>query len=256
MFTPLRHPLASFLAGLRFLTIVPFSWHGEKDGEFFQPSLFYFPVIGLLIGAVVATTTLALSTLVPDLLLTVMAVLLLAAISGCLHLDGLADCADGFFSHRPKERALEIMRDSRCGAMGVIVLCALFLLKIASLGSLSASHLIITLFLMPVVGRSAIVCTMALVPYARETKGLGLLFYSKQSRYAALWAGVFCALTLFIVVGLVNMLFILGSVLLLILLFARLSKKRIGGATGDSLGAICELSELMVAMVMASLFGF
>lgn len=243
------HPLASFLAALRFLTIVPLAWRGEQDGHFFTASLAWFPVIGLLIGLTGAVFISGLMPFCPPPVVAVAAIVLLAAVSGCLHLDGLADSGDGLLSARPRERILEIMRDSHTGAMGVIALVIVLLGKFAALASLSGPTLILTLIAMPLAGRCAIVLTMAILPYAREGEGLGRLFYSPASRWAALWSLALLAAVLawsgwrlmwpvFIAFGLT------------VLLFSLWCRRKIGGATGDTLGAVCELTELMVAVAM------
>ncbi len=243
------HPLASFLAALRFLTIVPLTWHCEQDGRFFVASLPWFPVIGLLIGLAAALLISCLMPFFPPPVLAMAAIVLIAGVSGCLHLDGLADSGDGLLSSRPRERILEIMRDSHTGAMGVIAIVVVLLGKYAALSSLGASTLIATLIVMPVAGRCAIVLTMACLPYAREGVGLGRLFYSPSSRWAALWAFALLAGVLSCS-GWRMFCVVLVAVLTTVLLFSLWCRARIGGATGDTLGAVCELTEMMVAIAM------
>ncbi|MBU4235396.1 MAG: adenosylcobinamide-GDP ribazoletransferase [Proteobacteria bacterium] len=245
----LKFPLASFLAALRFLTIVPLAWRCEYDGRFFAASLAWFPVIGLLIGLTCATLISGLISFFPPSVLAMAAIVLLAAISGCLHLDGLADSGDGLLSSRPRERILEIMRDSHTGAMGVIAIVVVLLGKYAALSSLGAPTLIATLIVMPLAGRCAIVVTMAFLPYAREGEGLGRLFYSPSSRWAALWSFALLAGVLSCS-GWRMSLVVLVAVFTTVLLFSLWCRARIGGATGDTLGAVCELTEMMVAIAM------
>jgi adenosylcobinamide-GDP ribazoletransferase len=245
----LKFPLAGFLAALRFLTIVPLTWRCEQDGRFFTAALAWFPVIGLLIGGVVAAFISCLTPFFPPSVLAVAAIVLLAAASGCLHLDGLADSGDGLLSARSRERILEIMRDSRSGAMGVIAIVMVLLGKYAALSSLDGSTLIFTLIAMPLAGRCAIVLTMAWLPYARPGEGLGRLFYSPSTRLTALWALVLLAAVVAwggwrISCG------VLVAVLTTVLFFSLWCRNKIGGATGDTLGAVCELTELMVAVAM------
>lgn len=250
----LKSPLASFLAALRFLTIVPLAWRCEQDGRFFAASLAWFPLIGLLIGLASAALIACLMPFFPPPVLAMAAIVLLAAVSGCLHLDGLADSGDGLLSSRPRERILEIMRDSHTGAMGVIAIAVVLLGKYAALSSL-ASHgaptLIATLIVMPLAGRCAIVLTMAFLPYAREGEGLGRLFYSPSSRWVALWSLALLA-TVLACSGWRMSCVVLVAVLTTVLLFCFWCSARIGGATGDTLGAVCELTEMMVAVAMTS----
>ncbi|MFH2124548.1 MAG: adenosylcobinamide-GDP ribazoletransferase [Pseudomonadota bacterium] len=245
----LRHPLATFLAALRFLTIVPIAWRCEEDGRFFTASLPWFPVIGLLIGLAVAGLVSCIAPFFPSSVVAVAAIVVLAAVSGCLHLDGLADSGDGLLSARPRERILEIMRDSHTGAMGVIALIVVLLGKFAALTALSGATLFTTLIAMPLAGRCAIVLTMAILPYAREGEGLGRLFYSPSSRLTALWSLVFLVVAFAWSGGRV-LLPVLTALILTVLLFALWCRSKIGGATGDTLGAVCELTELMVAVAM------
>ena len=245
----LRFPLAGFLAALRFLTIVPLSWRSEQDGRFFGAALAWFPVIGLLIGCVCASLISCLTPFFPPQVVAVAAIVLLAAASGCLHLDGLADSGDGLLSARSRERILEIMRDSRSGAMGVIAIVVVLLGKFAALSSLDASVLLPTLIAMPLAGRCAIVLTMACLPYARQGEGLGRLFYSPSTRLTALWALGF--LTVVLTLGGRRMvLAVLAAVFVTVLFFSLWCRSKIGGATGDTLGAVCELTEMMAAVAM------
>ncbi len=245
----LRFPLAGFLAALRFLTIVPLSWRCEQDSRYFGAALAWFPVIGLLIGLTVAVLVSCLVPFFPPSIPAVAAIILLAGVSGCLHLDGLADSSDGLLSARSRERILEIMRDSHIGAMGVIAIVMVLLGKFAVLSSLDASLLMPTLVVMPLAGRCAIVLTMACLPYAREGEGLGRLFYSPSTRRIALWALVFPAAVLSLG-GWRMVLVVLAAVLATVLFFSLWCRNKIGGATGDTLGAVCELTELMVAVAM------
>jgi adenosylcobinamide-GDP ribazoletransferase len=249
------HPLLCFLAAFRFLTIVPFHWRSDCDGDYFQHSLHYFPVLGSLVGLAVAGLSMLLRFLLPGSVVTVITIILLAVVSGCLHLDGLADTADGFFSSRPKEKILEIMRDSRTGAMGVIVIVLVLLLKFTALSTLAPSVFLKTVFLMPLAGRCAIVLSMAMLPYARQEEGLGSLFYSKYCRWSALWSSVFLiALMPFLgIKAIVLAACTTGSV---VLIFAFWCKKKIGGATGDTLGAVCEITETAIAVSFANIFLF
>jgi adenosylcobinamide-GDP ribazoletransferase len=245
----LRHSLAGFLAALRFLTIVPLTWRSDQDGRFFPAALVWFPVIGLLIGCVCASLISCLTPFFPPQVVAVAAIVLLAAVSGCLHLDGLADSGDGLLSARSRERILEIMRDSRSGAMGVIAIVVVLLGKYAALSSLSVPILLFTLIAMPIAGRCAIVLTMACLPYARQGEGLGRLFYSPATRLNALWA---LALLVSVLAcgGWLMILPVLLAVAVTVSLFSLWCRSKIGGATGDTLGAVCELTELMVAVAM------
>ncbi len=248
----LLRPCATFAAALRFLTILPLPGRfgtAEKDLTHAVP---FFPLIGLLIGCIAAPTAELLFIFLAPLPAAVLTVMLLLAFSGGLHLDGLADTADGFFSARTRERMLEIMKDSSIGAMGAIALLLVLLLKTACLASLH-EQLLPAVLLMPLAGRTAILVLMALLPYPRE-QGLGRLFalyFDSIAGGAAALAGLLlCAIAAYVFAG-TQGLAAIAVMLLLTLCFADLCQRKIGGATGDTLGAACELAETAVALLFA-----
>lgn len=197
-----------------------------------------------MVGALVSFLALF---IFPQQVVAVMAIIYLACISGFLHLDGLADSGDGLFSGRPKEASLLIMKDSRTGAMGVVVVVCVFLAKFAALSAMDSGALVLAVFFMPLVGRCAILLTMARLPYARAEGGLGQMFYSDSSRTAAILA--FLALiVLLVILARPYLLAILTAVFAINVAFGRWCKARLGGATGDTLGAVCELTEAGVAI--------
>ena len=166
-------------------------------------------------------------------------------------MDGLSDTADGLLSARPRERALEIMRDSHVGAMGVIAIVCVLMLKFAAVASLPAAELWRTALLMPVAGRAALVVTIALLPYARPEGGLAAPFYRRRSMLAAVWAEVILLLTAWLVLDMAGLVAACAS-LAAVLIFSVYTWRRIGGATGDTLGAACEIAELVPAVAMAA----
>lgn len=247
--------LAPLLAALRFLTVLPIRRGAEFDGLHFQAGLFFFPVIGLAVGLVTLLAAALVGQILPPSLTALAGIVVLAAISGCLHLDGLADSADGMLSSRQRAEKLVIMHDSRIGAMGVIAIVIVLLGKYAALSTAPPAQLAVMLLLMPLAGRCAIVVTIALLPYARPEGGLGLLFYSNNTRRAALLAAALWLVVAVIVVALAGfgrqtLLAALVIPAAAVLLFAAWCRRSLGGATGDTLGAVCELSELMVAVAL------
>ncbi|MEN8200301.1 MAG: adenosylcobinamide-GDP ribazoletransferase [Thermodesulfobacteriota bacterium] len=244
----LRFPLQSMLAALRFLTILPISWRSEGDERFFQASLLWFPLVGLVIGAGAALSVFLLQAVFPQAVVAIFAMALLAGLSGCLHLDGLADSGDGLLSSRSRERSLAIMRDSRSGAMGVIVLIFVLLGKYGALSSLPQASLIPAVLLVPMGGRIAILISMAVLPYARSGGGLGELFYAKD-RYLVAGLGLcFGAGVSAFLVSFQLALFMSLTILASVSLFSFYCFRKLGGATGDTLGAVCELTELGILL--------
>jgi adenosylcobinamide-GDP ribazoletransferase len=240
--------LGPLFAGLAFLTIlpIPHRWCGE--GRDLERSLGWFPLIGLLIGAAIAGFDRGATALLPALPASVLTVLAMVAISGALHLDGLADTADGFLSSRPRERILEIMRDSRVGPMGVLAIAGLLLLKVAAVASLAPPARFGTLLLLPLAGRTAPVLLMSTLTYVRE-QGLGTAFQRKRSLFAPLFALASLAAAGFLAAGAAGLAAAAAAVGATVI-FALWCRAKIGGYTGDTLGAACELAEVVPALVV------
>ena len=231
-----------FLAALQFLTIVPLPGGSNPGERVLGGSLPFFPVVGLLIGGTVALADCGLGLLFPVQVTSVCAVILLIAISGGLHIDGLADTADGFFSARPRDQILTIMKDSRSGPMGVVAIVCVVVLKIALIASVAGPWRWWVLLLTPLAGRCAFLVHFALLPYVRPEGGLAGIFHRNRSRGHAFWAlavllgvGYFSGGLPGLIAG--------GCAFLAALLLAAYSYRRIGGLTGDTLGAACELTE-------------
>jgi len=236
-----------FLAMLQFLTRIPVKerWCDGVELKDYSRGIVCFPLVGLIIGALTALVWLTVAPHVGTLLAAVAVVMAHILLTGGLHLDGLADSCDGLFSVRSRERILDIMRDSRIGTNGALALIVAIVLRTVLIYQISADGLPVLAFLAiaPVVGRGMMSVMMFHQIYARES-GMGHLFIGKIS------AARFC-ITLFLMAALVliiagiSSLFALLVTLLFVLGFRRFVATRIGGQTGDTLGAACELSELV-----------
>jgi adenosylcobinamide-GDP ribazoletransferase len=240
---------------MRFLTLIPISWRSHDDSQFFADSLVFFSVVGMIIGGIGTLVVFLLSYFLPLSVVAILSIIYLAFVSGCLHLDGLSDSADGLLSARPKDERLEIMKDSRAGAMGIVAVVLVLVTKYAALSVMPRATLLAALFLMPLAGRCAILLTMGWLPYAREQGGLGGLFYSGNSKKAA--AIAFTLLFSSIILLMPGQLLpVLIGFFLVFFFFNRWCKAKLGGATGDTLGAICELTEMIVAVSLTLSFPF
>ena len=242
--------MKSLFAALGFLTVLPLPVRWLGTGEDLGRSLIWFPLVGALIGMFAAIIDLGLGMILPPTVVSVITVLILLAASGGLHMDGLADSADGFFSSRNRERMLEIMRDSRSGPMGVMAICGLLLLKVTTLAAVPAPLRMTTIVLMPLAGRTALTVSLAVLPYARTTGGLAEVF--RPTLRTGLITAVLLTGSAWLLQG-TSGLITAGASLSVILLLAAYSKRKIGGFTGDTLGATCELTELTPALVAAAL---
>lgn len=241
--------MKALLAAIRFLTIVPIPGNRGMGEEDIACSVPWFPVIGLMLGAAAAAIAWGMSLVAPPMVTAGVIVVVLLSFSGCFHMDGLADSADGMLSSRPRERILEIMKDSHIGAMGVIAIVCVLLVKFASLASLSVGVLWPTVLLMPLAGRCAIVIQMALLPYAKPS-GLGSIFYGRRTRLTAIWSVGVLAATAWCVLGSRGLIVCVVCVAVTIGLSIYVYRK-IGGATGDTFGAVCEIVEVVPALMLA-----
>jgi adenosylcobinamide-GDP ribazoletransferase len=247
--------LERLLTALRFMTVVPIGWRAKEDSAHFNSCHVFFPVVGLLIGSIGWLLTQVCLAIFPQQVVAVIALMYLAFISGCLHLDGLSDSADGLLCARPRESALKIMKDSRVGAMGVVVVFFILLTKYATLCSVDKDLLALVIFFMPIVGRCSILIIMATQKYARAEGGLGRHFYSEKSKTAATMSCIGCSL-LFVLLSPAHLPFIILFLAMALYLFHRWCQVRLGGATGDTLGAICEIGETITAISFSASLTF
>jgi adenosylcobinamide-GDP ribazoletransferase len=242
------------LAAIQFLTVIPFPKSftgGEKELEKCVP---FFPVVGLLIGIIIAAFDHVVGLIFPPLPANVMTVIAMTCISGGLHMDGLADTADGFFSARPRELVLEIMRDSRTGVMGVLAVVFVIVLKVSVLISLFPPIRPGIIVLMALAGRCSFVMMMTALPYVRREGGLATAFGVGKSWLNVLWTSAFLLAAGWLAghwMGLAASF----SALLMAVLFSVYCFRKIGGYTGDTLGAGCEITEIIPAIAALALMG-
>jgi adenosylcobinamide-GDP ribazoletransferase len=228
----------SLLAAFQFLTLLPIKRNFST--EQIARSTLFFPLVGLAIGLLLAALNWLLSRILPDPVVNIFLIVGLAFCSGGLHLDGLADTMDGAAGHRTVERRLEIMRDSRIGGFGAIGLVLTLLLEYVLLNSVPGHLRWLTLIAAPTISRFAMVYAIYAYPYARPD-GLGKAF--KDGVTVGQFLPAFL-ITLAVAVGLwgVAGLVILAGAWLLATLAALYLKKLLRGLTGDSYGAINEVT--------------
>lgn len=257
----------AFLAALRFLTTLPVPGAGLA-GDATSPAsrttdwaraTAWYPAVGLVLGAILAGLDWGLGQVFP---VGVAAALLLAAwitLTGALHLDGFTDCCDGLLAPVPRERRLEILRDVHAGAFGIVGVVLLLLIKYAALASLPGGIRLPALLLIPTVARWCMTGAVLLYPYARSGPGLGQKAKAGAGRpqlaVATATALLACALAALAGLGCAAWaLFLL--VAFSSFLVAQWIQSKLGGLTGDTYGAICEIAEatgLLVAVALAYL---
>lgn len=226
----------NLLSAIGFLTILPVP-QSSFDGK----QVIYFPLVGLIIGGMLWTVDWGLSCFAYTEIRVMGDVFFLAIITGALHLDGLADSADGLFSHRSKEQILEIMKDSRIGVMGVLALIFCLLFKMGGIAGIKSPASSLWLIIIPALARTAQVLGLTLVDHVNPQNALAINFYQRKNKIVLL----FCPVPLAMIFYLGFELGIIALAAFSILIFGLFSfyKKMIGGITGDTLGATTEIVE-------------
>ncbi|MFJ3481875.1 adenosylcobinamide-GDP ribazoletransferase [Pseudomonas sp. NPDC090202] len=238
-----------FWIALQFLGSLPIRLPGMPEPRELGRSLLFYPLVGLLFGSLLMALNLLLDGR-PSML---HAALLLAAwvlLSGGLHLDGLADSADAWLGgFGDRERTLTIMKDPRSGPIAVVTLVIVLLLKFTALLALIEAHPGVGLLLAPVIGRAALLALFINTPYVRAG-GLGQALADHLPRGAGIQVLVVTALGCVLLGGWSGVSALAAAALGFVFL-RHLMIKRLGGTTGDTAGAMLELLEMLVLVVLA-----
>lgn len=233
----------NFLLMIQLFTKFPIKKEIEFHREEFSRGVVFFPLIGLLIGAVTASGVYILRSVFTIETAAFGMIILATGLTGALHLDGLADTMDGILSARKREQMLLIMKDSRIGTHGVVALVMTIFLKYIFLLQVKPQIFIFMVAVLPVVGRTSMGVLLWGTRYARE-EGLGDLFIGKTRPWDSVLTGIIGIIMVYVLTGYKGVLsFFL--VLILMKVFRSNVERLLGGLTGDVLGAINELSELL-----------
>ncbi|MFA6282342.1 MAG: adenosylcobinamide-GDP ribazoletransferase [Candidatus Omnitrophota bacterium] len=243
--------MISFLLALQFLTIIPIKVRNFAESKLAK-SMMFFPVIGLLIAfSLIGVNSLFLFLGFKGIILNVILIVALIILTGGMHLDGLSDTFDAIASAKSKDKMLEIMRDPHCGVMGVLSIICIILLKIFFLSFVPGAHKIGAIILMCVFSRWSMVFLIFSFPYARN-EGKGKIFSQGINQEILMIATLFamiCAAVIFKITGFL----ILALTALVAYTFGKIITKKIGGITGDVLGATNELVETVVLLTICIL---
>lgn len=259
----LHHEGRLFLVAIQFLTRLPVPVLTEYQPLWLHQSSRYFTAVGLLVGALCAGTFWLTSLWFTPLVAAVVSTALGIKITGAFHEDGLADTCDGLGGGVTRERALTIMKDSRLGAFGTLGLVMALLLKVSLLASLSLPVALIALVIAHSASRLCCISLIALLPYGGElehakAKPMAQQLTPQQGLLSAGW--LVLAFIMMNILWPQAMAEILPSQWLLALVLAllattyiyRLLARRLGGYTGDGLGATQQLSELAIYLGLAA----
>jgi adenosylcobinamide-GDP ribazoletransferase len=252
------HALRLFFIALQFFTRIPIPRWVGFDPAWLQQAALFFPAVGWVVGAATAAVYWLAGLLWPPLVAAVLATIAGILLTGAFHEDGLADVCDGFGGGTSTERVLEIMKDSRLGAYGAIGIGLALLLKCSLLGSMPHATAVLALLLAHPLSRLYAVALIWRLPYARhEGKAKPLAQQMSGCGFAFALLSVLLPVAAILVwqrdaslawhLG-------LGLVLafLLSLKMARLYLRRLGGFTGDCLGAVQQLAELACYLGLAA----
>ena len=240
--------IRSLRAAMSFLTVLPVANADGGPGE--RLGRAYFPAIGAAVGVVAGVTFVFTSAFSTPLLGAAVAVTVLCALTGAIHLDGLADTADGLLTPAGDvERRLAVMRDPRLGSFGVVAIVVVLVVDVAALSATAPARALAALVIAGALSRFATVAVIALVPYVRAA-GLGVAAWQERRRVLDLAAGGATV----VVVALLDWRRALVAALVVALgtvVLVALARRRIGGATGDVCGATAELGQLATLIVFA-----
>ena len=243
----LQREWQAFWLALGFLTRIPMLAKVDYSQRLMNQSSVYFPLVGLLLGALYAGLYALLENGWPPLVCVLLVLAFHLWVTGAFHEDGLADSADGLGGGYTVERRLAIMKDSRIGTYGAAALIMALLLKVALLMALP--HLWLGLLLAPAVSRLTPLFLMRGLAYVSDPDT------SKSKPVAEGFSGQRLAVAsiavLIMAMGFQVLLATLLAVGLVVLLWGAMLKKSLGGYSGDTLGASVVISELLFLLLLA-----
>jgi len=245
-----------FWTAWRLLTVLPAPGGRGLTESGMGRSIGYFPLVGLVLGAVLVGIDQLLGLFLPPLLVSALLVVSLILLTGALHLDGLMDTCDGFAVRSSAAERLRVMADSRVGGFGVVGACCVILLKYISLITMPVGLRAVALLLMPTLSRWSAAYAITAFPSAKK-EGLGQMFKTKTS-----WlnVGIATVIAMAVAVTCLSYAGVAVAVVAWVITFvlARILSLRLGGLTGDTYGAIIELSEvanLILIIIIGKLGG-
>jgi len=240
-----------FLIAFQFLTIVPLPCTVRCEEEDLGRAMTFFPLVGLAIGALLAGTDFLLAPLLPRGVSDLILVALLSVVTGALHLDGLSDVCDGLAARGSRERFLDVMKDSRVGAVGAVALVLGLGLKYQALLAVPLQYKREVLLFFPIAARFAQV-QMTVGAKRARTDGLGCAFVGGAGITQFILSYLFTLGAAYLLLGL-NGLYCTVLLFLLTWGIKSWSHRRLGGITGDVIGCASELNEIFCLLSLLAL---
>lgn len=243
----------SLAVAAAFLTRLPLGTGTSGDSDALARAASFFPLVGAGIGLAVGAAALGLAEVLPAFLAGLLAVSLELALTGALHADGLADSADGLGGH-DRERSLAIMRDHTLGTYGACALVIDLALKAAAIGALAEADAVGPIVAALAISRAAALPLGRYLPYARPGAGTGRLLTGKVGT-ASLLPGAGLALAIAVAAAGATGLALFACAAIVTVGVGLLSRRRLGGVTGDVMGAAIELSATFALVLAVALEG-
>lgn len=242
----MNRPWRSFVIAWQFLTAIPVARScDDPKPEELAASMGWYPAIGALLGLVLVAADFLFDWIVTGPVTDGLLLVLLVVVTRGLHQDGLADTLDGMAGGRTQAARLAIMRDGRIGAIGATGLVLVLGLKYVALTEIPDEGRMAILFCLPAVGRWAMVVSAISAPYARAEGGLAQPFVAHLSSRHLFWATALLGLILGWSVGPFGAVVCLALTGLAVSALTLLARRLFGGVTGDTLGAVNEVAEVL-----------
>ncbi len=236
-------------SAFRFLSVLPFPAGKHEDFGKSVRAAAYFPFVGLVLGAILFGVFFGLSSVFSTFAASIVVLISWVVLTGGLHLDGLADTFDGLLSGKDREKKLLIMKDSRIGVFGALGLVCILLLKLAFLYEVGRHGTYASLMAILPIARLIQVLSIYAYPSARN-EGLGR-FYKEHLKPSDIFFA--CASAVVIAVfflGLLGLVLLAAGILFMIC-FGISMTRVLGGHTGDTYGATCELAETLLLILIS-----
>lgn len=232
---------------IQFLTIIPVKIKGEISNQDLGKTLVFFPLVGLLIGWILCCGLVWFSFL-PPLIHAAVLLAISVVITGALHLDGFADSCDGLYGMWNKEKALEIMKDSNIGAMGVVGLIVVLILKFSLFFQITKGFLWQPLLCMGAVSRWAQIFSFLNTKYPRK-EGKAKILIEQANIKNVMISGIGVFLLCVVLLGILKALIVFGITSSVVFVFKKFVEKKISGMTGDTIGTVNEIAEITVLLI-------
>ncbi len=248
-----------FITALQFLTVFTIRKEHDVDENDLARSMVYFPFVGFVIGIILVYANKLFLGFVPDTIANIFLILLSVLITRALHIDGLADSVDGIMGGKDRESRLAIMKDSRIGTAGVLSILFVLLIKYVCLNNLFDEHKTAALLTAPAFSRWSQMLMMFQADYGRED-GMGKAFVGHVRLGGLIAASVVSlGISAFVIVNEPRTVALAVGIPCAVALFTVLWRwyivRKVGGVTGDSVGAVSEMTEALTLLLFVFLLG-